>query len=132
MASPLARNLIAGAIGESGAMISPTLPAVPLADGEKNGLTFAQKVSATTLADLRAIPADKLLDMASKQGMPPMPAIVDGYFLLKTPAEIFAAGEQAHVPLLVGWNSAEVPYQALMWGDKPTPENYAKEIETAL
>lgn len=129
MASPLSKNLINGAIGESGAMIAPTLPAIPLADAEKNGVTFGQKVNATTLTDLRAIPADKLLDLASKPGNPPMPAVVDGYFLPKPVVDIFAAGEQAHVPLLAGWNSAEVPYQALMWGDAPTPENYVKKIK---
>lgn len=129
MASPLSKNLIDGAIGESGAMIAPTLPAISLADAEKNGVTFAQKAGTATLADLRAIPADKLLDLASKPGNPPMPAVVDGYFLPKPVVDIFAAGEQAHVPLLAGWNSAEVPYQALMWGDAPTPENYAKKIK---
>ncbi len=130
MASPLSKNLIAGAIGESGGMINPTLPAIPLADGEKNGVAFAQKVNATSLAALRAIPADQLLELASKQGNPPMSPTVDGYFLTKTPAEVFAAGEQAKVPLLVGWNSAEVPYQALMWGDLPTPENYLKKLKS--
>jgi hypothetical protein len=44
---------------------------------------------------------------------------------LRNPAETFAAGEQAKVPLLVGWNSAEIP---LPGGDvrelPPTPENY--------
>jgi para-nitrobenzyl esterase len=129
MASPLSKNLIAGAIGESGAMIKPTLPAIPLADGEKNGEAFAQKVNASSLAALRAIPADQLLEMASKRGMPPMSPTVDGYFLPKNIIEIFAGGEQAHVPLLAGWNSAEVPYQALMEGDEPTPENYQKKIK---
>ncbi|HTD39785.1 MAG TPA: carboxylesterase family protein, partial [Mucilaginibacter sp.] len=124
MVSPLSKNLIAGAIGESGGMIAPTIPAIPLADGEKNGVAFAQKVNASSLAALRAIPADQLLEMASKQGMPPMSPTVDGYFLTKSPNDVFAAGEQAHVPLLVGWNSAEVPYQAFIWGDAPTPENY--------
>ncbi|HEY4198697.1 MAG TPA: carboxylesterase family protein, partial [Mucilaginibacter sp.] len=129
MASPLSKNLIAGAIGESGAMIKPTLPAIPLADGEKNGLAFAQKVNAPSLAALRAIPADQLLELASKQGTPPMSPTVDGYFLTKNITETFMAGEQAHVPLLAGWNSAEVPYQALMWGDAPTPENYLKKLK---
>jgi para-nitrobenzyl esterase len=129
MASPLSKNLIAGAIGESGAMIKPTLPAIPLADGEKNGVTFGQKVNATSLAALRAIPADQLLEMASKPGTPPMSPTVDGYFLPKNITEIFAAGEQAHVPLLAGWNSAEVPYQFIMWGDAPTPENYQKKLK---
>jgi para-nitrobenzyl esterase len=66
MASPLSKNLIAGAIGESGAMIKPTLPAIPLAEGEKNGVAFGQKVNAASLSALRAIPADQLLELASK------------------------------------------------------------------
>ena len=43
MASPLAKNLIAGAIGESGAGINPTLSPVPLAEAEKTGADFAKK-----------------------------------------------------------------------------------------
>ncbi|MDB5063011.1 MAG: carboxylesterase [Mucilaginibacter sp.] len=130
MVSPLSKNLINGAIGESGAMINPTLAAVPLTVGESNGMKFGEKIGATTLAALRAIPADKLLDEASKPGNPSMSsATVDGYFLTKKPVESFAAGEQAKVPLLVGWNSAEVPYQAIMYGNAPTPENYAKQLK---
>ena len=129
MASPLSKNLIAGAIGESGAMIKPTLPPVTLAEGEKIGTDFAAKVNARSLADLRAIPADQLLDDAAKQGNYKLAATIDGYFFPKSPVEIFEAGEQAHVPLLVGWNSAEIPYQALMGGDMPTPENYIKKVK---
>ncbi len=43
MASPLAKNLIAGAIGESGAGINPTLAPVSLAEAEKTGDEFAKK-----------------------------------------------------------------------------------------
>jgi len=129
MASPLSRELIAGAIGESGAMIKPTLPAMNLADGEKIGVAFAQKVGAQSLADLRAIPAAQLLDDAAKSGNYRLTETIDGYFLPKSPVAIFEAGEQAHVPLLVGWNSAEVPYQAFTGGDRPTPENYVKKVK---
>jgi carboxylesterase type B len=38
MASPLSKDLIAGAIGESGAGIKPTLFPIPLADAEQNGV----------------------------------------------------------------------------------------------
>lgn len=129
MASPLSKNLINGAIGESGGMINPTLPAVPLAEGEKDGTDFAQKMGANSLADLRAMPASKLLEATGTMNGPHFPPVVDGYFLPKTPDQIFAAGEQAHVPLLVGWNSAEVPYQFVMGGDKPTLENYQKKVK---
>lgn len=128
MASPLSKNLIAGAIGESGAPFNPTLFPIPLADGEKNGATFASKVGANSLADLRAIPSEKLLDDAYQPGMPPNSTVVDGYFLPKMPVDIFNAGEQAQVLLLVGWNSAEIPYQAFMRGQAPTPEVYQKLV----
>ncbi|MEO6977942.1 MAG: carboxylesterase family protein, partial [Mucilaginibacter sp.] len=78
---------------------------------------------------LRAMTETQLLDAASKPGGWQLSATIDGYFLPKSPAEIFAAGEQAHVPLLVGWNSAEIPYQAFTGGDMPTPENYAKKVK---
>lgn len=129
MASPLSKDMINGAIGESGAMIFPTMPPASKEDAEKNGAAFASALGATSLEALRAIPAEELLRRASGPGMPPLSTNVDGYVLPKKPVEIFAAGEQAHVPLLVGWNSAEVPYRALMWKDEPTPENYAKKIK---
>ncbi|WP_158826281.1 carboxylesterase/lipase family protein [Mucilaginibacter lacusdianchii] len=129
MASPLSKNLIAGAIGESGAMIKPTLAAVPLAQGEKNGQAFAQKANANSLAALRAMPAEQVLDIAAQPGAFSTAATVDGYFLPKQVTDVFAAGEQARVSLLAGWNSAEVPFQALLGGDAPTPENYANKVK---
>jgi para-nitrobenzyl esterase len=129
MASPLSKNLIAGAIGESGAPINPTLFPIPLAEGEGNGTKFGTAVGANSLADLRAIPAEQLLDDAYKPGMPPNATVVDGYFLPQKPVDVFNAGQQAHIPLLVGWNSAEVPYQAIMGGQSPTPENYQAVVK---
>ena len=131
MASPLSKNLIAGAIGESGAMIKPTLAPVSLAEGEKKGTDFAQKVSAQGIAELRKMPAEKLLDESYKNGMGSVPATIDGYFLPELPVKLFAEGKQAKVPILVGWNSAEVPFQSLLRTDAPTPENYIKAV-TAL
>lgn len=129
MASPLSKNLIAGAIGESGAMIKPTAAPITLAEGEKKGIAFAEKANATSLTALRALSADALLDAAAQPGAFSVSATVDGYFLPKLPVAIFAAGEQAHVPLLAGWNSTEVPFQALMGGEAPTPENYLNKLK---
>ena len=129
MASPLSKNLIAGAIGESGAMIYPTLTAVPLAQAEERGAAYAAKIGAPTLAALRAMTADQLLDSTSQRGVPRFSAVIDGYFFPKSPTEIYAAGEQAHVPLLIGWNSEESNYRGIVGTDEPTPENYQKAIQ---
>lgn len=129
MASPLSKNLIAGAIGESGAMIKPTFTPVTLAEAEQKGLAFAAKVNAKTLAELRAIPADKLLEATAQPGLFNVAGVIDGYFLSETPAAIFAAGKQAHVPLLAGWTSTEVSYQALMGATPFTVESYKNKLK---
>ena len=129
MASPLSRDLIAGAIGESGAAIAPTFNPVPLAEAEKTGTAFATLAGADSLAALRGMTAEALLEATAKQGAPRLPIAVDGYFLPKTVAEIFAAGEQAHVPLLAGWNSAEGGAAGVLGrGGEPTPEAFAKGV----
>lgn len=127
MASPLSRNMIAGAIGESGSILS-ALPAVPLADGEQAGLKFASDINAPSLAELRRIPAAQLLEATAKPGSRFSPT-VDNYFFPKSPLEIFAAGEQAHVPLLAGSNSQESGYGGVLGREKPTVENYRKALE---
>lgn len=128
MASPLSKDLIAGAIGESGALIAPTLGPVPLADGEKTGAAFASSLGAASMAALRAMPTEKIQDAAAKLPIGRFAATVDGWFLPKLPVEIFAAGQQARVPLLVGWNSAESSHRAILASAEPTPENYAAAV----
>jgi para-nitrobenzyl esterase len=129
MASPLSKGLIAGAIGESGAMIEPTIPPVTLADAEKTGAIFAAAIEAPSLAALRALPAEKILEATARPGLPRFSPAVDGYFLPKAPAEIFAAGQQARVPLLAGWNSEESSSRAVLGQGEPTPENYANAVK---
>jgi para-nitrobenzyl esterase len=127
MMSPLSKGLIAGVIGSSGSLLG-TLPPAPMDEAEKTGLAFAKKVGAPSVAELRAIPAKKLL--RATRGMTPQefPGVIDGYFFPKSPFEIFAAGEQAQVPLMVGWNSEEMNYRGLLGRRKPTPKNYAAVV----
>jgi para-nitrobenzyl esterase len=132
MASPLARGLIAGAIGESGAMIGRTLAGVSLAEAERDGVAFARHVGAASLAALRALPADSLLRATDGPGGRLTHLTVDGYFLPRAPAEIFAAGEQAHVPLLVGWNSEEASWRELLRAQEPSPQNYEAALRVRL
>ncbi|MBV8857342.1 MAG: carboxylesterase family protein [Acidobacteria bacterium] len=127
MASPLSRDLIAGAIGESGSVLS-TMPAVPLAQAEADGTKLAAEVGAASLAALRALPTERLMEATAKQPFGRFPIAVDGYFFKEPPRETYAAGRQAHVPLLVGWNSEEMTWRALLGGDEPTPENFEKAV----
>lgn len=128
MASPLSKNLIAGAIGESGSLLG-TNPPVSLSEAEQLGEKFASAVGANSLAALRAMTADQLLQATAKPNLGRFPVTVDGYFFPKSPLAIYTAGEQAHVPLLVGWNSEENNYRSILGQDKPTIENYTKAVQ---
>src|ERR1035438_660722 len=127
MASPLSRNLIAGAIGESGAMIS-TLPPRPLAETEQNGVRFGTAAGATSLAALRAMTAEQIQAAVAKSPGTRFNTALDGYFLPKSLPDIFEAGEQSKVPLLAGSNSEEQSARSVLGTAEPTPENFANAV----
>ncbi|MEO7488705.1 MAG: carboxylesterase family protein, partial [Ferruginibacter sp.] len=130
MASPLAKHLFAGAIGESGAGIKPTMAPVSLAEAEKGGAAFAQKAGYTTLAQLRKLSTKEVFEMYQDSKQFGFPVVIDGYFLPASIPEIFAAKKQAMVPLLAGWNSAEIPAGAFMYGAPPfTNEAYIGRLK---
>ncbi|PWK85862.1 carboxylesterase/lipase family protein [Fulvimonas soli] len=128
MASPQTRGLIAGAIGESGALIAPIAP-LPLAEAERRGAAFARRVGAATLAGLRALPAETLLRASDAEGHPAWQPDVDGDFLVEPPERTFARGAQARVPLLLGANSQEGYYTALLKDQPPTPARYREVLQ---
>jgi para-nitrobenzyl esterase len=131
VATPLAKGIVHKAIGESGAFFGETLQAATLADSEKANAEFAKSgLSAETLAALRAMPAADLLAAQSKRGAPRFAPIVDGYYLPDSPAAIYAAGKQNHVPLLAGWNLDEGSYRQIFMRDEATPENFAAHVKT--
>jgi para-nitrobenzyl esterase len=127
MASPLSKDLIAGAIGESGSILGALAP-VSLAKGEEIGAKFATAAGHADIASLREMSADQLLEIAGKRGGPRFSAVIDGYFFPESPVAIFAAGKQAHVPLLAGWNSEEMNGRSVLGEDPATPENLEKAI----
>ncbi|OZB69513.1 MAG: carboxylesterase, partial [Lysobacterales bacterium 13-68-4] len=130
MASPLTRGLIAGAIGESGALIAPIAPQ-PRTKAEATGRAFMKQVGAASLADLRAMPAEALLQASGPQATPSFDFApdVDGLFLTEPPAETYARGAQAQVPLLLGSNSQEGFYTAVLKDEPPTPANYRAALK---
>ena len=129
MASPLAKGLFHKAIGQSGAFFSArrdTLAVSPLAETEQQGVKFATALGAGSLAALRAKPGDEVLAAAMKT-QPWFRPNLDGYFLPEAPAAIFAAGRQAHVPLLAGWNADEIRSSVTLAPKKPTAQSFVEE-----
>ncbi|WP_026951097.1 carboxylesterase/lipase family protein [Algoriphagus mannitolivorans] len=129
MASPLSRNLIHGAIGESGAGINPTLAPTSLLEAEKVGQEFLAKAGVSSIAEARKMSSKDIFEIYQESGRFGFPVVIDNYFLPKTLPEIFEAGEQAQVPLLVGWNSAEIPGMAFMQGQPYTKEAFIAKVK---
>jgi para-nitrobenzyl esterase len=124
MASPLAKGYFHKTIGESGALsfIGGGPGQKPLAVRAADDAELVGKATGLrTLAELRALPAQALLDAVVKAtgaGVVRVGPSVDGHFLPETVAAIFAAGKQNDVPLLAGWNRDE---QGVALGGKTPP-----------
>lgn len=118
MASPLAKGLFAGVIGESGSVFRVaeygSMGATRLAVEEAKGERLQAALGAPDLATFRAVPAATLL---AKAGSTPGAAfnlpVVDGHVLPLSPWQAFAQHRQNDVPLLVGWNADEGSMQLL-------------------
>jgi para-nitrobenzyl esterase len=113
MASPAARGLFHKAIGESGAAFSSTLPTDALEAREKKDAEWVATLGAKSLQELRALPTDKILDAMKSKGAGGFPPVIDGKLLTEPVADTYAAGRQAHVPLLAGWNRDEASWFAM-------------------
>jgi para-nitrobenzyl esterase len=106
LAAQPARGLFSKGIGESGGAFSDVLPTDTLDTRLKKDDDWEATLGVKSLSELRALPTDKILEAAKakKGGFPPD---IDGKFLTEPIPDTYAAGKQAHVPLLAGWNRDE-------------------------
>lgn len=128
MASPRAKGLFQKAIGESGGAFSRTgLPFESMsARAEKDAKLVKEKLGVSTLAELRAIPTEKVLEPFAPPKSPGFDfgPDIDGYFLPESVPAIFAAGKQNDVALLAGWNHDEGSFEIAFAPQKPTAESF--------
>jgi para-nitrobenzyl esterase len=133
MASPLAKGLFHKAIGESGAaFFNHGLTFPPVAERmEKDAKLASDKLGAKTLAELRALPAEKLMEPFIPPQSPgfDFEPDVDGYFLPESAPAIFAAGRQSDVPLLAGWNRDEDIFAIVFNPQKPTAASMKEQAQ---
>lgn len=110
MASPLSRNLLAGAVGQSGAYFGG-ISIAPLSEGEAAGEKFLKASGYASIAELRKAPARDIYEtfFEGKENFN-LPEVVDGYFLDEPITDIYASGKQAKIPLMAGWTSTEIAW----------------------
>jgi para-nitrobenzyl esterase len=109
MASPLAQGLFHKAIGESGAAFPGglTLGGNTVAERVKIDGAWMESIGAKSIKDLRAMTTDQVLEASKKKTPGGFPPVIDGRLLTEPVPDTYAAGKQAHVPLLAGWNADE-------------------------
>jgi para-nitrobenzyl esterase len=111
MTSGLSKDLFQRAIAESGTSFSHSL--APLAAAEKAGEAFAANLKVAAgeegLKQLRQLTAQQLLAFKSSQSpYSHFGPDIDGCVIARKPASVFAAGEEAAIPLLFGTTSREL------------------------
>jgi para-nitrobenzyl esterase len=125
---PSAKGLYQKAISHSGGGRDGVLSGRPISkenadqyypvSAETIGINFAHKhgiegTDAAALAKLRALKVEEIVDGGQEsdgQGGPRIYSgpIIDGKFVVESAATAYKAGHQAHVPLMIGNNSAEI------------------------
>lgn len=118
VASPLAKGLFKKAIAESGA--SFTSGNASLQNAEEDGINVLKKLNLSSIADLRKMSAEDLMQKAQAMRGP----IIDGYVLPESIATIFKEKKQNDVALLTGWNEDE----GIIFGPIKTATDYRKQI----
>jgi para-nitrobenzyl esterase len=128
MASPVAAGFFHKAIGESGAYFTAggALALMPLPASEQHGVKFATALGAGSLAALRGKSSDDVLQAALKT-QPWFAPTVDGYVLTEDVHSTFAAGTQARVPLLAGWNADESRANVVLGKVRPTAASFTAD-----
>jgi len=100
------------AIAESGTPLLVAIP--PLSAAEKTGEAFAEMLHApagdAALPFLRGLSTEEILKAAVDADPAHHPQIgpdIDGWVLTRSPAHVFAAGEESAIPMLIGSNTIE-------------------------
>jgi len=108
MAVPSAQGLFHKAIGESGgALTTGALEMETLAVRGPKEEEWMKGTGAKSMAELRAIPTDKILEEAGKKGTIGFPPVIDGKLIAEPVVDTYNAGKQAKVPLIAGFNRDE-------------------------
>lgn len=113
--APAARGLFRAAVMSSGCNLRGAKPT--LADAEKIGLAFQEKLGAKSLSEMRAMAADRILAMQSESqlglsvsGVRINGPIIDGRFLPQQAADAVAAGNFAKVPMVASFNEDDMAF----------------------
>lgn len=128
MASPRARGLFHRAIAQSGGVFEPLqlAPHYGLANAERDGVDYASSLGAGSIAALRRLPAERLLEGAARRVGHP---VIEPAILPMSPYDAYVSGHQMNIPVLVGSNAEEA--NSLVDLDQVTAQSFSDAIARA-
>jgi len=124
--SPLAKGLFRRAVGESSTTTAPQ-PAHSyrsLEEAYQTGAATREQFGAQSIADLRAVPAEKLVSATNQHHH----ITVDGYVLTESPYESYRKGVHNEEAILHGYNLTESALFTLF--DNANLKNYEKKVRS--
>ena len=119
LVSPLTQGMISKAIASSGSVCGRKFST--LQEAEAIGVQKLEQLHVKSVAEARALSAEKIQNMAQSGDLPPY--CVDGYVFHEMPETLYRQGKQQRVPLLVGRNSMEMTVQFYLRGKASTLAN---------
>ncbi len=131
MASPDARGLFSKAIAQSAYLVSmPELKTVNhgTLPSEAAGQALASALGVSGIEEMRAMNAKALNEKAAANLFVPL-GVADGVVLPGQMVDVFERGDQAAVPLLLGFNSGEVKSMPIL---APRPPASAAEYKNTI
>jgi para-nitrobenzyl esterase len=112
--SPMSKGLFSGAMMSSVCSVGTPGAGTSLADAEKTGLEIQKRLGASSLEDLRYVPADKIVQIQSESQVGysnttgvRTGAITDGYFTPASKEELAKTHQMSDVPIIGNFNSGE-------------------------
>ncbi|HAQ18669.1 MAG TPA: esterase [Prolixibacteraceae bacterium] len=113
--SPMSKGLFHKAIAQSGGMFGKELSlGKTLKAAEESGTQLTEKMKITSIAELRAIPADSLLKIPGRFGL-----VIDDV-VIPPVYKTFAEGKHHDVPVISGWNADD----GVSFGPPPTAKQF--------
>ncbi len=124
--SPLAKGLFRRAVGESSTTTArqPAHSYRTLEEAYKAGAATKEQFGAGSVADLRAVPAEKLVAATGQHHH----VTVDGYVLTESPWESYQKGIHNEEAILHGYNATESALFTIL--DNANMKNYEKKVRS--
>jgi para-nitrobenzyl esterase len=127
MTSPLSKELFQRAIAQSGSAFNPPLPSLAEAEqaGGKLAATMKAPAGEGAIKYLRQLSTQDLLKGVAVQDPKQPPLLgpdIDGWVVPRSPAEVFALGQESSIPLIIGTTARE-------FGMSAPPDEVRKMIQ---